>query len=202
MFENLPLRSEIQPTDYLAGYRENALSPDGLVSWSVMKNDLQKGLMVKNSYYKTIEKVNVSTSKTTISIKESNGGLIFFNNLSNTIMGLFQISCNKNAPSYLAPTLKNILCLYDLKWVPKNFDVFSVTNGVRVLPINYYAEGTSGSMSNDINLPKSYQHIFIPPFNPQTTSGYFSLEILFTSTLTEVDVYADINADIWITETQ
>jgi hypothetical protein len=201
MFENLPLRSEILDSDYLAGYREEALTPEGIVPWPVIKNNLLSGLMIKNNYYKVIQKIDVSTSIANIHIKDENNNLISFNNLSNTFMGIFQITCNKNAPSYLASTLKNILCLYDLKWVPKNLDSFSVTGGPRVLPINYYALGTGADTADDVNLPKSYQHIFIPPFSPQTLTGHFSLEVVFTSELKEVDVSADINADIWITET-
>ena len=202
MFENLPLRSEILESDYFVGYREDALTQDGIVPWPVIKNNLLSGLMIKNNYYKVVQKIDVSTSINNIQIKDLNNNLISFNSLSNAFMGIFQISCNKNAPSNLATTLRNILCMYDLKWVPKNLDSFSVTGGPRVLPINYYALGTGADVADDVNLPKSYQHIFIPPFNPQTTTGHFSLEVMFTSTLSDVDVSADINADIWITETQ
>jgi hypothetical protein len=201
MFENLPSRSEILDTDYLAGYREEALTQDGIIPWPVIKNNLLSGLMIKNNYYKILQKINVSRSISTIHIKDSNNTLISFNNLSNAFMGIFQITCNKNAPSQLAAELKNILCLYDLKWIPKNLDTFSITGGPRVLPINYYAAGTGADTANDVNLPKSYQHIFIPPFNPQTLTGHFSLEVVFTSDLEDVDVSADISADIWITET-
>jgi len=39
MLENLSLRSEILDTDYLIGYREDALIPEGYTSWSVIKNN-------------------------------------------------------------------------------------------------------------------------------------------------------------------
>lgn len=199
MFENLPLRSEVLDTDYIVSYREDALLKDSITPWPVLKNNLLTGLMIKNKYYKIFQDINVSTSKTIINIKDLNNDLISFEDISHRFMGIFQIHCLKYAPSYLNTTLKNILCLYDLKWVPKNLDGFSLTGGARVLPINYYADGTG---ADEINLPKSYQHIFIPPFNPQVTTGHFSLEIQFTSTVSDVDVGAGISADIWVTETR
>lgn len=202
MFENLPLRSEILDTDYIMSYREDALLTDGATPWPVLKNNLLTGLMIKNKYYKISQEIDVSTSKTLITIKDLNNNLVSFENISHQFMGIFQIHCHKYAPSYLNSTLKNILCLYDLKWVPKNQEGFSLTGGPRVLPINYYADGTGVDVESEINLPKSYQHIFIPPFNPQEITGHFSLEVQFTSTVSDIDVSADINADIWITETR
>jgi hypothetical protein len=202
MFENLPQRSEMLDTDYLVSYREGALLADSVTPWPVLKDTLLSGLMIKNKYYKISQRVDISTSKTIISIKGLNNDLIAFEDISHSFMGIFQIYCNKHAPSYLKNTLKNIMCLYDLKWIPKNLDAFSLVGGPKVLPINYYAGGSGIDIADEIDLPKSYQHIFIPPFNPQTTTGHFSLEIQFTSSLSNVDINADINADIWITETR
>lgn len=202
MFENLPQRTEVLDTDYLMTYRDNDPLSDGMTSWPVIKDNLLKGVMIKNKYFSVSEKINVSTSKTIISIKGSNNELIFFEDIAHSNMGIFQIYCNKMAPSHLKNVLKNVMCIYDLKWVPRDQDGFSVTGGPKVLPINYYAEGSGVDIQDEMDLPKSYQHIFIPPFNPQLDVGHFSLEVQFTSNVSDVDVGADINADIWITETR
>ena len=59
MLENYPLRSEILDTDYFTNYREDALIPEGVASWSVIKNNLLGGLMIKNNYYRVIQKVDI-----------------------------------------------------------------------------------------------------------------------------------------------
>lgn len=202
MFENLPQRTEILDTDYLMSYREEDPLSDGMTQWPVIKNNLLRGVMIKNKYYKISEKINVSTSKTILSIKGLDNELISFEDISHSNMGIFQIYCNKLAPSYLKNTLKNVMCIYDLKWIPRDLDGFSITGGPKVLPINYYADGSGSGVQDEMDLPKSYQHVFIPPFNPQVAMGHFSLEIQFTSNISDADVSADINADIWMTETR
>jgi len=185
-FGDLPVRSNITTDDFFITNRDKQdPSPEGRISFDILKKTIHNGLIVKNAVYNTDKKVNVTIKNNNLDIRTDKNELITFKDDSKNVYGILQISCNRNGNT---PIENSVVCLFDLVWKPAAKNKLNVT----------IFENQNLVISNNPSSVTNNTCLFIPPFIP-TSSGNFTLSVRFTQT---IQSSCQINSDLWLLETQ
>jgi hypothetical protein len=187
-FADLTIRSNITNDDFFVTNRENEeISPEGIIPFSLIKNNLYKDLIVKNNIYNVTENVDVITYNNILSVKNSDGSLIGFKDFLKETYGIFQISCKKSNDTNIE---NSVVGLFDLIWVPNNINLSNLI--ILENQTIYIANDPEDDTKNNIC-------IFLKPFIPESF-GSFRINVRFTQEVPTAKCLID--CDFWLIETE
>lgn len=171
-FNDLPTRPSFGSKDFvIINSSDRTTLPEGKVSFSTLKTALTQGIIDTYYFFENEKNVTVKTNSTgdnTIIVNNS-GNVIRFDRAYNKVFGSFQIECIRTGNV----SLSNVLCQYDLRWIPT-----LVAPGVPRLP-QYLLKENSIAINNTTVEGSSVQNIQTNSFVP-AGAGNFSIRVKFT----------------------
>ena len=187
-FGDLTVRSNITDNDFFISNRENEeISPEGRISFPLLRNNLYKDLIVKNNVYNITQTVDVITSNNILNLKNSDDSLIGFKDFLKQTYGIFQISCKRSNNINIG---NSVIGMFDLIWVPNNINTPSFT--ILENQTIYIANDPENVASNNICF-------FLKPFIPEFF-GSFRINVRFTQDVPSAKCLID--CDFWLIETE